>query len=149
MDQSFQTEGSPTIKRGWLRSILFLITANVVSGITTAIGLFVIIKLFNYEFDLSLIFEEPNTLMEYLGPFSMNVIAFSQFIGMFFILWIFRKYIDKKSIVSLGLQFKQFKHDFILGLLFGAVSILFGFVIIYFIVINIIGIIATYMVFFY
>ena len=129
MDQVMKSDTSPAIKRGWLRGVLFLISSLIVSTITSVLGLLLIIISFNNEFDLSLILEEPSEIMELFGPFNMIVITFFQFLGMFLVLWLFRKFIDKKSIKSLGFELKFFKRNFILGLFYGAGLILVGFLI--------------------
>ena len=129
MEHIVQSDTSPSIKRGWLRAILFFIVSSIVSGITSVIGLILIILVFNHEFDLSLINKDISELMEFLGPFNMAIIVMFQFIGMFVMLWFFRKYIDKKSIQSLGFEFNPFKSDLLLGLLFGSGFILIGFII--------------------
>ena len=61
----------------------------------------------------------------------MLILMLFQFGGMFLVLWIFRKYVDKKSIVSLGIEFPEFKSDLNYGLLWGAVLIAVGFLILY------------------
>ena len=132
MDQEIKSNTSPAIKSGWLRGILFLISSLIVSTITSALGLLFIIISFKNEYDLSLMLEQPSEIMEFFGPINMIVITFSQFLGMFLVLWLFRKFIDKKSIKSLGFELKFFKRNFILGLFYGAGLILIGFLILYF-----------------
>ena len=107
MDQEIKSNTSPAIKSGWLRGILFLISSLIVSTITSALGLLFIIISFKNEFDLTLMLEEPSEIMELFGPINMIVITFSQFLGMFLVLWLFRKFIDKKSIKSLGFELKN------------------------------------------
>ena len=127
-----KSDVSPAIKSGWLRAILFLITSLIVSGITSAIGLLLVIISFNNEFDFSLMLEQPSEIMEFFGPINMVIITFFQFFGMFLVLWIFRKSIDKKSIKSLGFELTLFKRNFFLGLLSGVGLILVGFLIMQF-----------------
>ena len=63
MDHSTQPIISPAIKWGWLRAVLFMIAATMVSGITSLIGLLLIVIVFNFNFDLSLLFEELGEIM--------------------------------------------------------------------------------------
>jgi len=132
VDHSNQPIIPPAIKWGWLRAVLFMIAATMVSGITSLIGLVLIVIVFNFDLDLSLLFGELGEIMEIFGPFNMALISLFQLLGMILILWLFRKFIDKRSIMSLGLNFKPFRHDLLVGLLFGAAFILIGFSILQF-----------------
>jgi len=56
------------------------------------------------------------------------IIVFFSLIGTFGLVWLFRKYVDKKTLASIGFSKSFFNKDVILGLSFGFIIILSGFV---------------------
>ena len=114
----------PAIKRGWLRAILMLLAFLFVSIIFEAVG--AIIIAFGTKTSMS---ELQNLLSnpDNLGiMFILRLISLLATIG---VMWIFRKYIDRKSILSMGFQLQGKQKDIFYGLLVGFVLMLLGFVI--------------------
>ncbi len=125
--QNIKTEPTPLIKYGWLRAILFLISALVVSAIFTFIGMMVLALIFGLDF--STIATNARDFIKDIGLPANITIAFFGFMGMLVMAWIFRRFIDGKTFNSLGFKFSDYKNDFLIGLLFGFVLIASGFVI--------------------
>jgi membrane protease YdiL (CAAX protease family) len=125
--QNIKTEPTPLIKYGWLRAILFLISALVVSAIFTFIGMMVLALIFGLDF--STIATNARDFIKDIGLPANITIAFFGFMGMLVMAWIFRRFIDGKTFNSLGFKFSEYKNDFLIGLLFGFVLIASGFVI--------------------
>ncbi|MCK5077366.1 MAG: CPBP family intramembrane metalloprotease, partial [Calditrichia bacterium] len=71
-------------------------------------------------------------IMESLNLPSEIFIQILGFGGMLLIAWIFRKFIDKKPFISLGLDIKNYVGDFLKGFGWGVGIISFGFVALYF-----------------
>ena len=53
--------------------------------------------------------------------------SFATFLGTFIIIWIYVKYVDKRSFISLGFRSKNLFKDILLGIVFGFVIILIGY----------------------
>jgi membrane protease YdiL (CAAX protease family) len=115
----------PLIKYGWLRAVLFLITALVVSAIFTFIGMMVFAIIFGFDF--TAIATNPRDFLKDIGLPANITVAFFGFMGMLLTAWLFRKFIDRKTLYSLGFEFSRHKKDFLIGLLTGIVLIGFGF----------------------
>ena len=101
---------------GWLRVLGIIIPYFIVVGVFQLIGVFIV------GIDIN------------VDPFQMTsiqkvTIKFSSLLGIFFLLWIFMKYVDKEPFIKLGFQTKNRLKDFITGLLLGAVIMAAGYVI--------------------
>ena len=125
--QNIKTEPTPLIKYGWLRAVLFLISALIASAIFTFIGMMVLALIFGLDF--STIATNARDFIKDIGLPANITIAFFGFMGMLVMAWIFRRFIDGKTFNSLGFKFSEYKKDFLIGLLFGFVLIASGFVI--------------------
>lgn len=119
----------PAIKYGWLRALLFLFASLIATAIGQAIGLLVVAVLFGV--DLGVIFQNTSNIIKDLGVWSFMVVNLFGLVGLMFSVWIFRRYIDKKSILSLGFAFNKYKNDFIYGMIWGLGLISFGFFILW------------------
>jgi CAAX protease family protein len=129
-ESSIQTEQDqikPAIKYGWLRALLFLLASIIASSIGQAIGLVLIALLFGV--DLMEVFKDPPNIMKSLGVWSYFVVTLLGFLPMLLIVWVFRRFIDRKSFISLGFSFEKYKSDFIQGMIWGVGLIVFGFVV--------------------
>ena len=117
----------PRIKQTWLRILLFILMYVIGSGLIQFIFgfIFMIIR--------GLSFQELQGLMSSsIGNFS--VMIFSQFMSLIaaaLSIWVFRKFIDRKSILSLGFSIKGRFKDIIAGLLLGFILQGLGFIILY------------------
>jgi membrane protease YdiL (CAAX protease family) len=118
-------DSKPLIKFGWLRALLFLITALIVSAIFTYIGMMVLAIMFGFDF--SNIATNPRDFLKDIGLPANITVAFFGFMGMLWIAWIFRRFIDRKTFWSLGFKFSTYRKDFIIGFIVGIALIASGF----------------------
>ena len=125
-DQNVKTEATPLIQYGWLRAILFLIAALIVSAIFTYIGMMVLALIFGFDF--STVATNPRDFLKDIGLPANITVSFFGLIGMLGTNWLFRRYIDRKTFHSLGFDFSGYKKDFVIGLLVGFLLISSGFV---------------------
>lgn len=121
----------PAIKYGWLRAVLFLIVALIVTGLMQYVGI-ILATLASGNPLSSLSGKTITQIMESLNLPSEIFIQILGFGGMLLIAWIFRKFIDKKPFISLGLDIKNYVGDFLKGFGWGVGIISFGFVALYF-----------------
>lgn len=91
---------NPLVKQAWLRVLLFLVAYITFLVFSSAI-VAVIIVLAN------------ETTNEYLPDVSIYILL--NFIAGFFIVWIFRRFIDRKSFKNLGWQWKGFTKERSIG----------------------------------
>ena len=119
----------PLIKYGWLRALLFLFASMIATAIGQAIGLVVVAVLFSV--DLTEIFQSSSSIIKDLGVWSFMVVNLFGLMGLMLSVWIFRRFIDRKSIVSLGFAFNNYKKDFIQGMLWGIGLISLGFIVLW------------------
>lgn len=96
----------------WARILLFIIAFFIVSAIFEVIGLLV----------AGIPLMEVANLSE-MGTNVLFVVKLWGFIGLLFLVFIFRKYIDKKTILSLGFSLKSRGQDFAFGLLIAVLLI--------------------------
>ncbi len=125
-NNSIQTsEPTPLIRHGWLRAVLFLISALIITAIFSSVA----IALIAFTFGLDLLSPGINArdLIKNLGLPANIIISFFGFAGMFITVWLFRRFVDRKTFRSLGFKFEGFQNDFTRGLIFGAVLITTGF----------------------
>ncbi|MCK4956162.1 MAG: hypothetical protein KAS49_00910, partial [Candidatus Cloacimonetes bacterium] len=102
--KSEMVEISPLIKRGWLRTLLFVIAFAIISGIFVGIG-GVIIGFMATSADINIsmeILSDPAAIIENLGIFPLIIMNLVSIAGLMLTVWLFRKYVDKKSVISLG-----------------------------------------------
>lgn len=99
---------SPKIKRGWIRILLLVIPYLLFIGLFQYAG---------YEVaGVSLMEIESDATLSMSAHFIIS--AFS-FLGTALIVWLFRRYVDRESFVSLGLQARGFGKETLLGLAMG------------------------------
>lgn len=124
-DQNTKTERTPLIPYGWLRAILFLIAALISSAIFTLIGMMILALIFGFDF--SAIATNSRDFIKDIGLPANITVSFFGFIGMLGTTWLFRRFIDGKTVHSLGFDFSAYKKDFVIGLLVGFFLIASGF----------------------
>ncbi len=123
MEKSSSKQKKPAIKQAWLRVLLFILALLVATGFFQVLG-FIIILAFNVEldfFNIQTILYEP----EYIN--FLLVFKLLEVVGAFFAVWIFRKYLDNRSIKSLGFSLKNKGKDAFWGFVFGILLISLGF----------------------
>ena len=124
------TAAKPLIKYGWLRALLFIISALIVTAIFTSVAV-TLLAIAN-GIALETLATNARDLIRDLGLPSNIIISLFGFIGMLTTAFLFRRYIDKKSFISLGFQIRGFLNDAIIGLILGGSLITLGFVILTF-----------------
>ena len=122
-------EIKPLIKYGWLRAFLFLFASIIATAAGSAIGLIIVSVLFGV--DLLETFQDSSNVIKNLGVWSFMIVNLFGLFALLFIAWIFRRFIDRKSFISLGFSFKNYKSDFIQGILWGVGLISLGFVVLW------------------
>jgi membrane protease YdiL (CAAX protease family) len=100
--------------RGWIRVLLILLPFGFFVGISQVLALFSLgVKLQDRSF-------HPNT-------FQATVIELFMLAGVFAVVAIFRRWIDRDSFQSLGFGFRNVRKESLLGLLSGIIMITAGF----------------------
>ena len=108
------SQKKPAIKQGWLRALLIVIPWTIFTGIFSLLAIFAIGK---NPFTGAVDINESQTL----------IVQLFGLIGTILIVWIFTKFIDKKSFKSLGFTYKKMGLDIALGILVGFLLIAIGF----------------------
>lgn len=117
----------PAIKYAWLRALLFIIGFLIVSTIIQTIGIMILMVV---KTDLRI--EDVDSFMSNSENF--NYILLLRFLGLLaalFLVWIFRKFIDRRTVMSLGLSIKNKGKDMFAGFGLGFSLITIGFFILY------------------
>ena len=117
-----------TYQKGWLTAILsiipFFIFAILFQGIglgfTSALGEYGII-----EFDLNSYLEVEDAMRDYLA--ADTIIQYFDLIGIFVLLWILMKFVDKEPFINLGFSIKGKMNDIILGMALGLLLMAVGY----------------------
>jgi len=128
MENKNENLRKPAIKYAWLRVLLFLIGIGIATTVIQAIGIIILIVTktdFKIDDFKSFISDTEN----------FNYMLLFKFLGLLAVLltvWLFRKYIDRQSIMSLGFSAKKKGKDMIAGFGFGLTLISFGFLFLYF-----------------
>ena len=113
----------PLISRGWLRAIIGTIGALIMSGI-------IVVPLFlTGLIDFELFSSDAGGSVVGAGKNNTIMVYIASNLGIIISILLMRKYIDRKSISSMGLNFN--KRVFTGGLLWGAALLLAGFGILY------------------
>jgi len=109
----------PAIKQGWVRALIFLIV----------LPLFLVVQSLAL---LILMGFQISGIEDYITAFDKPVMILAQGVSLILTLvyvWVFRRFIDRRSLVSLGLEWKgKFRKDLVMGLVWGAgmATVVFG-----------------------
>ena len=117
-----------TYHKGWLTAILsiipffiFAILFQVIGlGFTSALGEYGII-----EFDIDTYLEVEDVMRDYLAAYT--IIQYFDLIGIFVLLWILMKFVDKEPFINLGFNIKGKMNDIILGMALGLLLMAVGY----------------------
>ena len=123
------SELSPRIKSGWLRATLFFVLSFITSQIFTGLGLVII--LLATGFDLNALSNQEEITNAVKGVNFLLPLKIIEFLSVLLCVWLFVRFIDKKSFVSIGLTLKGYENDLRLGLALGAGMISLGFLILF------------------
>lgn len=116
----------PLLKWGWLRVFIFFFAYFIGAALVQGIGLGIL-------FGLSKLGIETDDLLSNImegHAEDIRVMFFEQFTvlgGALLVTWLFRKYIDRKSFKSLGLEWQGKQKDAFIGFATGVVLIAIGF----------------------
>lgn len=126
MENSEITKKKPAIKLTWLRILLFMLAFLFVMILTEGLLSVLIASILKVNLmDLGSLLQNP----DYLG---VQILTQLFTLGTtFFVIWIFRKYIDRMSIISMGYDIRGKFKDIIYGFLVGFILISLGFIILY------------------
>lgn len=116
----------PAIKKGWLRAIIGAIVISVFAGFG------VIPFVVSGALTLEMLAMPASELFNAVGVNTMLAFMLLQFLCALFTIYIFRKFVDKKSFKSLGFELTNYKADLLKGLVWGAALISLGFFALYF-----------------
>jgi len=122
-------KNTPAIKHGWLRALLQLFAWFIVYTIVTGVAAILVVLISGQ--DLSSIMTDEADIIKTMGVGQMTIVSFLGFLGTILSVWIFRRFIDRKSMVSLGLTFENYRNDLIAGMGWGIALIVIGFVVLY------------------
>ena len=105
----------PLIQRGWLRALIFLLLTIITAIVCLAIGA----QLFpSNKVDINSLVTE--SLPHFTALYSLSAV------GNFILLFIFIKVIDKRSLYSLGFEWKGHQRDALIGFFAGVVLLGLG-----------------------
>jgi membrane protease YdiL (CAAX protease family) len=127
MEENILLQKNPAIKQVWLRILLFVLMFLVGSAILSIItGIIIVLTGYVSAEELDLVIGNKGniTLMIVSQFFSLIAAGLS--------IWVFRKFVDKETINSLGFTIKGKLKDIAGGFLVGFVLLFLGFLILYF-----------------
>ena len=116
MKTRFHMNDTASIIKGWQRIVLLIIPYMLVVGMLQFIG-----------GGISGVAMSDYNAMDTLTSFQHLIISLFDFIGTFFVLWIFMKYVDKEAFYELGFQTESRLKDVVIGMVVGLLIMLFGY----------------------
>jgi membrane protease YdiL (CAAX protease family) len=120
-----QQAKQPAIKKGWLRALV----GFIIISFSASLG--VIPLVISGVIAPEMMEMSASALFNQVGVHMMFVFMLLQFIGALFAIFIFRKYVDRRSFMSLGFELSNYKADLVKGLVWGAALISVGFLALY------------------
>jgi len=128
MEQINTTSNKPAIKQAWLRILLFVLAFLFVYILAQGFSLLVTSQVFGVN-----IMDQAQTSLENSNLMLIKSISELIVLGFMVLLtFVFRKYIDRKSFVSMGYSIKGRYIDILMGISVGFVLISLGFFILKF-----------------
>ena len=116
----------PRIRWTWLRILIYMFLSLSVSAIFYAIAMLLLVNFSDLDFG-KLINMPKDQILQTIGLFNFMIMSLFGLIGLFLTTWIFRIFIDRKSLKSLGFSFSKYKIDLFKGMDWGMAAITFGF----------------------
>lgn len=117
----------PAIRQGWLRVVLFFVV-YFLAVITLSIPAALLVAWFKREDIRHGISIKPGELLNSEFLWLIVVIALA---GSFLVVFLFRKFIDRKSFVSLGFKFSKHRNDAATGFFLGPTILGLGSIMLY------------------
>ena len=114
--------------KGWLTAILSIIPFFIFMFFFQAIGLVVSSILGQAEiiaFNFDSYLEAEDAMRDYLA--ADTIIQYFDLIGIFFLLWILMRFVDKEPFINLGFSIKGKANDVILGMTLGLLLMAVGY----------------------
>jgi CAAX protease family protein len=124
------TTRNPVIRQGWLRTVFFLVAVTLATVVFGILG-FLVVLLLNGS-GTSIMDLDQSEFTANLGAGYLAILQGFAMVGIFLCLWIFRRFVDRKSIVSLGFTWGGYRRDFLAGAIWGVGLISAGFVVLFF-----------------
>lgn len=115
-------KNKPAIKQTWLRILLFMLSWLFIWILTQGLAALLLSSIFNVN-----LFNETGLTDDSYLTFIKTLSVLITLGTSFLIIFIFRKYIDRKSIVSMGYNIKGKLRDIIWGIVVGFILISIGF----------------------
>ena len=126
---SVQEQPHPAIKWGWLRATILLIVWFIVYAVLSGAGALLVIIVSGQ--DPTTLMSDAANLIETLGIGATIFISLTGFGGTMLCVWIFRRFIDRRSLLSLGFEIRNYGNDLLAGMGWGAGLIVIGFAVLY------------------
>lgn len=126
---SVQDQPQPAIKWGWLRAMILLIVWFIVYAVMSSAAALLVLVVSGQ--DPAALISDAANLIENLGVGSTIFISLIGFGGTMLCVWIFRRYIDRRSLISLGFKIRNYGNDLLAGMGWGAGLIVIGFAVLY------------------
>ncbi len=117
-----------TNHKGWLSAILSIIPFFIFMGFFQAIGLGVSSALGRagiIEFNFDSYLQAEDAMRDYLA--ADTIIQYFDLIGIFLLLWILMRFVDKEPFIKLGFSIKGKTNDIILGMTLGLLLMAVGY----------------------
>lgn len=115
----------PTVNSGWIRVVMFAFVVSLVSGLS------VVPFLISGDLSTEALMGTVNEMFNALGVNLVVLLMLLQLLITITVIATFRRCVDRKSFISLGLELAHFKLDFVKGLLWGAGLLFCGFTTLY------------------
>ena len=128
-ESKIPAEREPAIKWGWVRALSLLVVWFIVYAVVTSLMAVVMITLSGQD-PMKMMSDQAN-LIETIGVGPATLIHLIGFGSTLLVIWIFRRFIDRRSLLSIGFKFKTYRNDFIAGLGWGFALILIGFIVLW------------------
>lgn len=122
MENTDLQKNKPAIKQTWLRILLFMLSWLFIWILTQGLAALLLSSIFNVN-----LFSETGLTDDSNLTFIKTLSELITLGTSFLIIFVFRKYIDRKSIISMGYNIKGKLRDIIWGIVVGFILISIGF----------------------
>jgi membrane protease YdiL (CAAX protease family) len=119
----------PAIKYGWLRAVLGFIAALLAMAIASSTGISIIASL--KGIDMSQLMAQQEMIVQKLGIYAYALTSLLGLLATALILWIFRRFVDRRTFNSLGFAWQNYKKHFLEGIGLGFFLVAAGFIFLY------------------
>jgi membrane protease YdiL (CAAX protease family) len=120
-----EQQPQPRINTGWIRVVIATLVVSLVSGLSF------VPFLISGDLSTEVLMGTVNEMFNALGVNLVVLLMFLQLLITITVIATFRRFVDKKSFISLGLELATFKLGFVKGLFWGAGLLFCGFIALY------------------